>query len=213
MVLAEKTTKHLNDSYDLCAHVHCQVYSGITQEDPRTSAAVNETRGVVLVNNSTLVQPFYSAVCGGHTEDALATWRNPSLHPSGGRLCSLNDSMTVPDLTTESGVRKWILSSPDVCCNLSGLNLPVPSDYTRKHFRWEVSYTRQELEGIIRDKTGVDVGTLFDILPCVRGAIGAAFRNRDSRLAAQSARQARAADPPRALGAPRWKVPVLWWTW
>ena len=171
VVLAEKSTKHLNDSFELCAHVHCQVYTGLTQEDPRTSAAVEDTRGQVLVNDSSLVEAFYSAVCGGHTEDAATPWATPSLHPSSGRPCT-TDTSRVPDLTTEAGVRKWILSTPDVCCNLAGFNLPVSGDYARKHVRWEVSYGRQELEGIIRDKTGVDVGTLFDILPAKRGKSG-----------------------------------------
>lgn len=171
VVLAEKSTKHLNDSFELCAHVHCQVYTGLTQEDPRTTAAVEETKGEVLVNDSSLVEAFYSAVCGGHTEDAATTWATPSLHPSAGRPCA-TDTAALPDLTTEAGARKWVLSTPNVCCNVAGLNLPVSGDYARKHFRWEVSYSRQELEGIIRDKTGVDVGTLFDILPVKRGKSG-----------------------------------------
>jgi SpoIID/LytB domain protein len=80
--------------------------------------------------------------------------------------------VAVPDLSTESGVRKWIFSSPDVCCNLANTTLPISADYGRKHFRWEVSFSRQELEAIIKDKTGVDIGTLFDILPVKRGCSG-----------------------------------------
>ncbi|RPH92730.1 SpoIID/LytB domain-containing protein [candidate division KSB1 bacterium] len=172
VVLAEKSTKHLNDPFELCAHVHCQVYSGVTQEDARTSAAVEATRGMVLVNDDVLVEPHYSAVCGGHTEDASATWMMPTGHPEHGRPCSCSPNPDMPDLTTEAGVRKWILSSPDVCCNLSGLNLPISIDYSRKHFRWEVAVSRQDLEKIIREKTGTDVGTLYDILPIKRGRSG-----------------------------------------
>jgi stage II sporulation protein D len=172
VVLAEKTIKHLNDPFDLCAHVHCQVYSGITQEDERTNAAVDATRGMVLVNDDKLVEPHYSAVCGGHTEDASATWMMPTGHPEKGRVCSCCDTLDVPDLTTETGARKWIFSSPDVCCNLGGLNLPVPSDYTRKHFRWEHTVSRLDLEKTLREKTGMDVGTLYDILPIIRGKSG-----------------------------------------
>ncbi len=172
VVLSEKATKHLNDPFELCGHVHCQVYSGLSKEDPRTTAAVDETKGRVLVNDRELVEPHYSAVCGGHTEDAGATWMTPSMHPSEGRLCAINERVTAPDLTTEAGVRKWISASPDVCCNLTGLNLPVNSDYARRHFRWEISYARPELESIIREKTGTDVGTLYDILPVRRGRSG-----------------------------------------
>jgi stage II sporulation protein D len=172
VVLTEKTIKHLNDPYDLCAHVHCQVYSGLTQEDPRTNAAVDATQGMVLVNDGMLVEPHYSAVCGGHTEDASLTWMMPTGHPEVGRVCSCSDTLEVPDLTTEAGARKWILSSPDVCCNLSELDLPVSSDYTRKHFRWEHTVSRHDLEKTLREKTGVDVGTLYDILPIKRGKSG-----------------------------------------
>jgi stage II sporulation protein D len=172
VVLTEKTIKHLNDPFDLCAHVHCQVYSGITQENPRTTAAVDDTRGVVLVQDGLLLEPHYSAVCGGHTEDALGTWWAPSDHPEHGKPCTCSEHVDMPDLTTEAGVRQWILSSPDVCCNLSGLPLPIASDYTRKHFRWEVTYARSELEKIIQEKTGTDVGTLYDILPIRRGVSG-----------------------------------------
>jgi stage II sporulation protein D len=172
VVLAEKTTKHLNDPFELCAHVHCQVYSGITQEDPRTTAAVLATKGMVLVNDGHLLEAHYSAVCGGHTEDAEATWATPFSSAMEGRSCAVDSTLVLPDLTTETGVRKYILSTPNVCCNLTGHDLPLPADYGRRHFRWEVSYSRQELEGIIRDKTGVDVGTLFDILPVRRGKSG-----------------------------------------
>jgi stage II sporulation protein D len=172
VVLAEKTTKHLNDRFELCAHVHCQVYGGIGKEDPRTSAAVDETRGMVLVNHGTLAEAYYSAVCGGHTESATDAWLKPSMHAVAGRPCTCSDSVVIPDLTTEAGARQWISSSPDVCCNLTHTNLPVSSDYARRHFRWEVSYSRPELEAIIREKTGVDIGTLYDIVPVRRGRSG-----------------------------------------
>jgi len=172
VVLAEKTIKHLNDPFDLCAHVHCQVYGGLSHEDPRSNAAVEATYGMVLVNGDVLLEPHYSAVCGGHTEDASVTWMMPTGHPEVGRVCSCDDSLVVPDLTTEAGVRKWILSSPDVCCNLGNVDLPVSSDYTKKHFRWEHSVSRPELEKTLREKTGVDVGTLYDILPIKRGSSG-----------------------------------------
>jgi stage II sporulation protein D len=172
VVLSEKTTKHLNDPFELCAHVHCQVYGGIKQEDERTTKAVQATRGMVLVNDNRLLEAHYCAVCGGHTEDADVTWATPFTHALEGRPCTLSDTVELPDLTTETGVRKYIMSSPNVCCNLAGTGLPISEDYGRRHFRWEVSYTRQELEGILRDKMGVDVGTLFDILPVHRGKSG-----------------------------------------
>ena len=172
VVMGQKSIKHLNDPFELCAHVHCQVYSGLTHEDERTSSAVDATKGMVLMKAGTLVDAHYSAVCGGHTEDAGSAWMTPMMHPTVGVPCTCGTELDIPDLSTEAGVRKWIQSQPDVCCNLAGYNLPVSSDYGRKHFRWEVSYSRHELEKIIKEKTGENIGTLYDIIPIRRGHSG-----------------------------------------
>lgn len=172
VVMAQKSIKHLNDPFEVCAHVHCQVYSGLTHEDERTSDAVDDTKGLVLTANGELIDAHYSAVCGGHTEDAQLTWMTPQMWNSAGITCAMSDTVRVPDLTTHEGAREWIDSSPNVCCNLSGVNLPVSADYSRRRFRWEISYSRQELERIIKEKTGTDIGTLFDIVPMKRGHSG-----------------------------------------
>ncbi|MBI5060330.1 SpoIID/LytB domain-containing protein [candidate division KSB1 bacterium] len=171
VVMAQKSIKHLNDPFELCAHVHCQVYSGLTHEDERTNEAVDETKGVVLTKHGELVDTHYSAVCGGHTEDANLTWMTPSMCNTEGLYCG-PPGVALPDLTTEAGARAWIFSEPDVYCNLTGTDIPVSSDYGRRHFRWEVSYSRPELERIIREKTGEDIGTLYDIVPLQRGHSG-----------------------------------------
>src|SRR5262249_23116583 len=81
-------TRHFTDPYRLCSSVHCQVYAGAGREDPRTTAAVQATRGELLVRkDGTLVDAVYSASCGGHTEDNDRAWggaADPSLrgHPA-----------------------------------------------------------------------------------------------------------------------------------
>ena len=62
--------RHLSDPYLLCSHQHCQVYSGAGREHPRTTHAVEQTKGQVLVRkNGELVDARYSASCGGHSEN------------------------------------------------------------------------------------------------------------------------------------------------
>jgi stage II sporulation protein D len=69
-------------------------------------------------------------------------------------------------------VRKWILSRPDAWCNLKGGDVPQSLEKYKKYFRWEVNYSRQELEKLIYKKTGEDIGVLFDIIPLRRGRSG-----------------------------------------
>lgn len=68
-------TRHLTDPYLLCSHQHCQVYSGAGKEHPRTTQAVAETRGQVLLRaEGGLVDARYSASCGGHGEHNDNIW-------------------------------------------------------------------------------------------------------------------------------------------
>ncbi|MBK8130848.1 MAG: SpoIID/LytB domain-containing protein [bacterium] len=172
LVIATKAIKHLNDQFELCAHVHCQVYSGVTHDNDRVSQAVADTRGCILFHEGTIVDAHYSAVCGGHTEDVQATWVTPPIFAGTGVPCSCEHELEIPDLMTENGARRWIQTRPASCCNLEGLNLPVSRNYSRKHFRWETTFLRSELEEILLTKTGVDIGTLYDILPIRRGRSG-----------------------------------------
>jgi SpoIID/LytB domain protein len=75
-LLAKIGTRHLTDPYRLCSSVHCQVYAGAGHEDARATAAVQATRGELLLreDGSGLVDAVYSASCGGHTEDNDKVW-------------------------------------------------------------------------------------------------------------------------------------------
>ncbi|HTM22130.1 MAG TPA: SpoIID/LytB domain-containing protein, partial [Kofleriaceae bacterium] len=87
-------TRHLTDPYLLCSSQHCQVYAGAGHEHPRTTRAVERSRGEVLVRDGGgLVDARYSASCGGHGESSQYIWgiADPSLRggvdgPPGGGL-------------------------------------------------------------------------------------------------------------------------------
>jgi SpoIID/LytB domain protein len=67
--------RNLTDPFLLCSTQQCQVYAGAGKEDPRTTRAVEKTRGLVLLRDGGgLVDIRYSASCGGHTEDNDAIW-------------------------------------------------------------------------------------------------------------------------------------------
>ena len=59
-----------------------------------------------------------------------------------------------------------------VFCALNRENLPTLLAYSKKYFRWEVSYSRKELEDIIKKRTDEDIGVLYDIIPLHRGVSG-----------------------------------------
>lgn len=72
--------RHESDGYDLCSSIHCQLYTGVAEEDPHTDAAIRETYGEVLVaiqNGGMINAPFHTD-SGGMTENSEEVWGNYS---------------------------------------------------------------------------------------------------------------------------------------
>ena len=66
--------KHINQGFNVCATVDCQVYGGQSTETARGNQAVNETRGMVVVHNGRIISTYYHSSSGGHTENSENVW-------------------------------------------------------------------------------------------------------------------------------------------
>ena len=58
-----------NEGFDICATPKCQVYGGLSAEDPLSSAAVDATRGLVLAHEGRFADALFVSTCGGRTEN------------------------------------------------------------------------------------------------------------------------------------------------
>jgi SpoIID/LytB domain protein len=164
-----------HDIFDVCADDHCQRYQGITKIMADMAAtAVNETRGHVLAWGKDVCDARYFKACGGITENYETAWEETPIP----YLVSISDSHNVlPPVLSEDAAAEWVKSSPDVYCNtqdeeLLAEILPGFDRETTQFFRWKVEYTRSQLEEIIRQKSGIDFGTLNDLTPLERGPSG-----------------------------------------
>lgn len=164
--------------YDVCADDHCQRYQGITRVSrPEPERAVRATRGEVLVDiHGNICDARFSKCCGGVTEEFSTCWGPESYD----YLQSFADSrvpMDIPDLTTEDGARKWILSSPPepFCGHATDEILSQVLNHYDQHtdyYRWTVIYTRSRLSEIIRERSGIDFGDIISLTPLERGKSG-----------------------------------------
>src|SRR5262249_25842775 len=66
------------EGYDLCATPKCQVYSGLSAEDPLSSAAVDGTRGLVLSHGGHFADALFISTCGGRTENVENIFGDPA---------------------------------------------------------------------------------------------------------------------------------------
>lgn len=171
-VMARVQHKHLGEPFDMCDWGHCLRYYGTDFEDKNIETAVEATRGQVIYTNQKICDAYFNLICGGHTEDASGVWEvdeQPQFH---GKYDWKRASKAYSALHEEENARKWIMSRPDAWCNLKRANIPKSLEKYKKYFRWEVDYSRQELENLIYHKTGEDIGILFDIVPLRRGRSG-----------------------------------------
>lgn len=118
--------RNLTDPFLLCSTQQCQVYAGAGKEDPRTTRAVANTRGMVLLRNGGgMVDIRYSASCGGHTEDNEAIWGgepDPSLR---GRSDTAKGGMS---RVTDDNLHAFLDGGDDAWCS--------KGKYGKGRFRW-----------------------------------------------------------------------------
>ncbi len=178
-IFSKVGTRHLEDGFELCADVHCQVFSGINRQTANTDRAVKETKGTVMKVDGAVIDANYASVCGGQTENNENVWNGlprpylRGIFDGNGRPDLLGNS-----LADENTLLRWVTTRPGVYCNTLQGEIPAAMEYTKKYFRWEISYARQELQDLIRKRTGEDFGDLQDLVPLERGVSGRLMRLR-----------------------------------
>lgn len=165
--------------FDVCNDDHCQRYHGITKVFTGVaSQAIEETRGIVLMNKDQVCDARYSKCCGGISESYENAWepvRHDYLKPI--IDYKFEPENFNPDLTKEENAVKWIRGNPPSFCNtndraiLSQILVDFDQE-TKDFYRWKVEYSQEEISKIIFAKSGIDFGQILDLIPLERGASG-----------------------------------------
>jgi stage II sporulation protein D len=174
-----------HQNYDVCADDHCQRYQGITRASTlAVEEAVKSTFGEILTFEGEICDARYSKCCGGITEQFENVWEQSKHH----YLRKVIDNPLAPggfdtDLSSNEPAKKWINGYPEAFCNTTdkAVLTQVLNDYdqeTNDFFRWKVVYTCDEVSEIVKSRTGIDFGTITDIIPLERGTSGRIIRLR-----------------------------------
>lgn len=168
---------HIN--FDVCADDHCQRYQGITRASANigiVKQAIAETRGQVLMSGDKICDARFSKCCGGVFEEFQNCWEDTKFSYLVKRRDSDNP-LDIPDLTQESESVKWIQTRPDAFCNTQDKKIlgQVLNNYdqeTVNFFRWQVSYSQEELSALVKERSGIDFGLIQELIPMQRGTSG-----------------------------------------
>ena len=153
--------RNVTDPFLLCSTQQCQVYAGAGKEDPRTTRAVEATRGVVLLRNGGgMIDVRYSASCGGHGEDNDAIWGgepDPSLR---GRSDTAGAGVS---RITDANLGAFLAGGGDAWCSRGTLG--------KSKFRWTETISRAELSARVASEYP-DLGQVEQLVARQRGVSG-----------------------------------------
>jgi len=160
--------RNLTDPFLLCSTQQCQVYAGAGKEDPRTTRAVDATRGIVLLRDGGgLVDVRYSASCGGHTEDNDAIWGgdpDPSLRGrSDTRSDARHGASGGMSRITGDNLDEFLGGGGDAWCNQERLG--------KAKFRWTEQVSEADLTARVATEYP-EVGRVRQLVAKRRGVSG-----------------------------------------
>ncbi|MFH0988943.1 MAG: SpoIID/LytB domain-containing protein [bacterium] len=167
--------------FDVCADDHCQRYQGVTKIiSSAAENAVEATRGLFLVHEGKVCDARFYKACGGMTEQFEHVWEDTPVS----YLHSISDSVNPhKPIASEEEADRWIRTSPEAFCNTTDgeiLRQVLPSfdQETSDFFRWRVEYSQEELREMLRKKSGIDFGTILNLVPVRRGPSGRIYALR-----------------------------------
>ena len=175
-LLAAAEQKHADLGLDACNDDCCQRYQGIGNLTDAATTASEKTRGQVLIHNEKICDTRYSKSCGGISENNEYVWGGepkPYLH-----AVLDGEGSNIPNLKSESDLKKWLTDDQHCFCGpdyVPGNQLEKylgNVDKSGSYFRWNVSFTQEELTILINEKTGKRFESIQSLQPLKRGISG-----------------------------------------
>lgn len=99
--------RHIKEGFDLCDRVHCQAYHHMLKYTPSIDSAVQQTKGIVMMDEKgELLDSYFHANCGGQTSEPEIVWNKavPYLNSFKDTFCIYTKQATWEKRVSQS---KW----------------------------------------------------------------------------------------------------------
>ena len=174
-LIASEEQKHMGLGIDACNDDCCQRYQGIKNISAKAKSAVFTTRGKFVIYNNKICDTRYSKSCGGISENNENVWYD---NPKGYLRGVFDGCGNIPDFSDEEQLNRWIFEPQDCYCNneyvsKSELKRFLGSvDEEGDYFRWEITYSNEQLTKIINKKLNESFDFIESLIPIKRGVSG-----------------------------------------
>lgn len=145
--------------FDLLGSVASAAYRGLGAETPQVRAAVDATRGLVLMDGDKPLSAFYSANSGGCTDTTETAWGFPSSLPAAVDPQLEGSAFPLPP----EELALWLAARPSTYSS-------HPDYHARSAYRWQLWVPREEIER--RLDSADSLGSVRAVVPGARGVSG-----------------------------------------
>lgn len=140
--------------FDVCDSTASQVYYGMSSRKPLSNQAVDETKGIVALYKDELILALYCSTIGGYSEsykNAFSINKPKIKFPSFDipYLKAKPDNENIQKLETE-GLATWFYTN-----KIDSFDIDSP------YYRWETTWTRNELEDILKKRILQNINSGF----------------------------------------------------
>lgn len=176
--------KHRNEPFTICNDDDCQRYQGTTWLSQEVADAVAACSGMYLVDPDGSICPaYYSKSCGGIMEKGTNVFGAGAESLSADCDAPANSPTERFNPVSEATIREWVeggwvgksdsYCSPNVVPETTLKTFIGAVDDAGQYYRWKVTYSREELEGMLRKKAGIgNMAEFVDFKPGARGNSG-----------------------------------------
>ncbi len=140
--------------FDVCDSTASQVYYGMSSRKPLSNQAVDETKGIVALYKDELILALYCSTIGGYSEsykNAFSINKPKIKFPSFDipYLKAKPDNENIQKLETE-GLATWFYTN-----KIDSYDVDSP------YYRWETTWTHNELEDILKKRILQNINSGF----------------------------------------------------
>jgi SpoIID/LytB domain protein len=180
-LLANRKVNHPELDLDVCNDDCCQRYQGVTNVSDNSLQSIRNTYGQVLRYRNKICDTRYSKCCGGITESYENVWGEKPI-PYLSSVTDIDqkgeDQHHKNDLMSDNEFKAFLQSSSPAFCGPSFVKPKDiqkylgKADKPRSYYRWEITYSQDELTSIINNKLDLDAKNIKKLTSSERGFSG-----------------------------------------